>query len=101
MHFKRKENNAEARPKNDKIIVPKHLVPENCPDPLARFNKEQNGEPEKTSSEYALEAARLREEIARAKAARQVQMQALDKSNKRKAPPPPPPPLSFTTKRKR
>lgn len=100
----RSSDNEDGRIEMDEIkahrpvVVPEHLR-KNAPNPLQHFEKKPLAE-QKSSTDLAGEAARLREELAKLKAAREE----LNKPSTARRPPPPPPPNSMQirpTKRKK
>lgn len=96
-----KEKKGSESKTDDRIRIPKHLIPLKKSDPPAQFNKNCPVVQEKRSADYAAEAVRLRDELAKAKVEREArQLQTMNRSRDR-PPPPPPPSLSFTAKRKR
>lgn len=87
---------------DDRIRIPKHLIPTKHPaSSSSKSNKSGSVVEEKKSADFAEEADQLREELARAKAEREArQMLTMNRSGNRQTPPPPPT-LLFTVKRKR
>lgn len=83
------------------VRIPKHLIP-----PLRRGTSGQpknsvHIEHEKSSADYAAEANRLRDELAKAKAESESRRLQVSSRIKDRRAPPPPPTLSFPAKRKR
>ena len=92
------DKNGSRKRKESAPIIPEHFR-KLAPNPVA------NVEPKvaaNSSTYHEAEAARLRAELEKMKAAREtLAKSALSKATQKKAPPPPPPSLSFSLKKRR
>lgn len=96
VHFKKKDASTRDSPK-----VPEHLLKQLSASTATGKHTESKAQKEKTSADFAAEAARLQKEVEvlRAGGQEQDKRNGLKESSvvaaHRKAPPPPPPPISF------
>jgi superfamily II DNA helicase RecQ len=95
VHFKEKQYEPKMN-RSDSIIIPQHLVSTTLF--KSSVESEVQLDKEKTSTDYADDIARLKEDLAKAKAKHEASHKVLCEKVGR-APPPPPPSLKFKSKR--